>query len=241
MHKHTLKALGLSLIAALGLMAFSAGAAQAGEIQVEGSAALATGRTVNATQEGEGTLLVPSLNIEIVCKKLTAANTTVTSGPLGTASAEVLYEECVVWSIQKETEKLIEVLTSCQILASGATKTKGHITAKGVGKIILHNANTETFLLAEGAPFATVEFTKGIGCALTNPVKVSGAVVFKVVTGNLIPSAANKVVKPLIEASKTLQKLIGDKLLYGVNEAFIDGSALLELTGSHAGLKWGAL
>jgi hypothetical protein len=246
MHKHMLRALGLSLIAALGLMAFSAAnALAAGEILVEGSAALATGRTATGKQEGEGTLKVPALNIEIVCKKLTAgAGTKIISGPLGTLLAEVLYEECVVWSIKKESLELIEVLTTCQILASGATKTKGDITAVGTGSVVLHNIN-EVYLLAEGEtvggvkqPFATVEFTKGIGCPLATPVKIIGSAVFKHITGNLNTGAA--VVEPLIESSEAIQKLLGDKLLYGVNEAFIKGSALLALTGTHAGLKWGA-
>jgi hypothetical protein len=240
--KHLLRTLGLSLVAALGLMAFGAvGAQAAGEILVEGSAALATGRLFAKKQEGESTLLVPSLNIAFVCKKVTGGGT-ILSGPLGTFLLEALFEECVVWSVSKETKKLIEVLTSCQILASGATKTKGHISIVGVGGVILHNIN-ETYLLLEGEkgeivqPLATVEFTKGIGCALSNPVKLTGAIVSKVVTGNLNTGAA--VVEPLVESSEFIQKLIGDKLFYGVNEAFLDGSWLWRQAGIHAGLKWG--
>jgi hypothetical protein len=251
MHKHMLRTLGLSLIAALGLVAFSAANALAapepGQVLVEGSTTLANERTVGAKQEGEGTLLVPGLNIEIVCQKLAAGtNTKVISGSAGTALAEILYQECVVWSTEGSPQKLIEILKSCQILASGVTKTVGDITATGVGKVLLkEKGSTETYLLAEGEtvggvvqPFATVEFTKGIGCPLATPVKITGTAAFKVGAGNL--NTSPEVVEPLVESSGAIQKALGGVLKYGINEAFIDGSALLKLTGSHEGLKWGA-
>jgi hypothetical protein len=248
MHKHMLRALGLSLIAALGLMAFSAAnALAAGEILVEGSAALATGRTVGGEKDGtvENTLKVPALSIEIVCKDF-SVNGTVLSGPAGTALAEVLYKECVVWSIKKETLELIEELKTCEILASGATKTKGDITALGIGGVLLHTG-IETYLLAEGEtvggvkqPFAIVEFTKGIGCPLSTPVKVTGSAVFKVVTGNVNVGGDGPQVKPLLEASEAITALLGDKLLYGINPAFIKGAGKVFLTNTDVGLKWGA-
>jgi hypothetical protein len=250
MHKHLLRTLGLSLLAALNLTAFaSTGAQAAGQIKVEGSTALATGRTVGAERDSLfQTVLVPTLNIEIVCHNFSVEEGVITSGPNGEGLKKVLYEECVVWSTEENAKGellLVEELTSCQILP------EGHITASAKLLVFLHGpaGKEDTYVLAEpdtagklGSEgiFGQLKFTKGIGCPLPTPINMTGSIVFQVLAGDL--QLGPEVVKVLIESSKEIAKLFPcDVVKYGENVAYVDGSAWLFLTGTHKGLKWGAL
>jgi hypothetical protein len=251
MHKHLLRALGLSLLAALGLMAFAATGAQAsGKIKVLGSIPLATGATVGAERDSLfQTLLVPALNIEIVCHNFSVVEGVITNGETGTGKAEVLYEECVVWSTEENAkgELLLVEELPCQLLDS-VTGKAGHIRAKAKLLVILHGKAGEenTYVLASpqevGASFAVIKFTKGTGCPLPTPVNITGSTVFQILEGDLNLHPTEEVVKVLIENSKVLSKLFpSDVLKYGENIAYVDGSAWLFLTGKHLGCKWGAL
>jgi hypothetical protein len=249
MHKHLIRALGLSLLAALGLMAFAATGAQAsGQIKVEGSTALATGRAVTGESDSLYLILVVlPLNIEIVCHHFTIEEGEITSGPNGEGKVKFLDEECFVWLIEENVkgELLLVEELPCQILDS-VTGTVGDITAKAKFLAILHGGTGKenTYVLAEplvaGGNFTTIKFTKGTGCPLPTPVNVTGSTVFQVLAGDLL--LGPEVVKMLIENSKELSKLFpSDVLKYGENVAYMSGSAWLFLEGTHKGLKWGAL
>jgi hypothetical protein len=237
MRKHVLKTLGVSLLAALGLMAFVMASAQA-EIKISGSAALATGKSVTGAQEGLPKLLVPALGIYVDCKKFTVlAGSTIISG---TALATILFEEC------EEYAETTNALLPCEIEDGGLGGKKGHLTAKANIKTILHKERT--YLLAEpdGQAFFTKFRNGGAECNLPRNVEIKGpegktaSTVFKVVTGDT--TAGPEVLEPLIESSAAICELFpADVLTYGTNPACIDGAAKLKIsTLSHEGLVWGA-
>lgn len=250
--KNLLKALGLSLMAALGLMAFTAVGAQAanltpaqqvhGDIYVLGSkTTTALDAKVEGTQVGTGILSVPALAIEINCTSFK-----VISGLLGEAghgTAEVLFEGCVVNGINEKGE-LTGVLP-CTPLDSGAVKTEGHIRAKALVLVILHENKDyllfEQVNLESAQPLSLIEFKSGTGCPLPLKPKVTGSVNFEILTGDKHSGGA-EVVEPLIKASnKAGQELLSDALLYGINPAFLSGHAKLFLIGAHKGCTWGVL
>jgi len=244
MQKHLLRVLGLSLLAAVGLMAFATAGAQAAEFRILGSAALATGATFGGSQIGTGTLKVPTLNIEIVCQKLSVLEGKILSGPAGTALGKILFEECVVWSIKSGTLELIEKLP-CQILdISGGSGKVGHITATANLQVFLH-INGKTFILAskdgENRPFAIANYTSGTGCPIPLKQEITGNTVFKLVTGDLTGGGA-EAVELEVESNEAIPALFpADVLKYGVNTAFVISKDKLFLTGAHKGCTWGAL
>jgi len=241
MQKHLLRVLGLSLLAAVGLMAFAAAGAQAApETRILGSSALAINETVGGSQIGTGALKVPALSVEIVCNTLSVTEGKILEPSL--ALGKILFEGCVVWSIEKVTLKLIEVLP-CQILDSKNGNKIGHITAAAFLKVFLHT-DGRTYLLASpdpaGSAFAVVNYTSGTGCPIPLKQEVTGNTVFKVVTGDL--TVGPEVLEPEIENNEAIAKLFpADVLKYGINEAFVINKALLKLTGAHKGCKWGVL
>jgi prepilin-type processing-associated H-X9-DG protein len=233
MRKHALKTLGLSLLAALGLMAVVAGSAQAaGEVKVAGSTSLATGATFSGVQEGLGTLLVPAINFRIVCHSGKVLSATVLSGPLGTALGTVKFEECLA---QDESGN---PLNDC-VIEEGKT-----ITAKGSLQVLLHN--NDSYILATGDlgpenEFAVVKIEQPSLCPIgTLTMRVKGTLGFKVLAGDLTLGGA-EVEKILIDTSQAIQSLLGDTVKFGANTAFLDGSAEVSLTGAHVGMKWGML
>ncbi|HXS32384.1 MAG TPA: hypothetical protein VN758_01255 [Solirubrobacterales bacterium] len=232
MGKQMRRVLVLSMLAAVSAMALAASAHAADEVKILGSSALATGLTASITQEGSGALVVPALSIEIVCESATGTGTII-SGPAATASATVLFEKCEVFAINAKQE--LGELLPCHVINESGNL---HVDAKGTGKVVL-NAAKEAFLLAEGFPFATVKFLSGTGCPLPLKTEVKGQAVFKLVTGN-----GSEVLEPLIQSSETIQKALGagDKLLYGINEAFVKGSAKTRLLGeTHKNCTFGYL
>lgn len=242
-YKHALRVFGLLLLTALGPMAFAAAGAQAGEIKILGSASLATGEIIDGEQIGEGTLSVPALNIEIVCKKMSIHEGKIISGPKGEGLAKLLFETCKIWTVAKGTLKLVEELKVCQILDEGGTV--GQITARVLVLVVLHGLFT--YLLAEtdppNPPLAVVKLTSGLGCPLPLKTELSGSVGFRINAGDLSGGGA-AVVKMEIEAGNEItQKLLGDSLKYGVNEALLINKTWLGLSNilGHIGCTWGAL
>jgi len=219
MRKHLSKTIGLALLAALSLMAFAVASAQAGEIQVGGTAALATGTSVSGEQIGSGTLLVKALSIEILCETGTAAGKVI-SGPLGTAEATLTFSKCKVFPINAAGE-----LTSKEALPCIVEEP---IVAKGSGEVVLHEGRS--YLLAksaEGVPFTIIKFS-GAECTLPLKNEVKGTQAIKVVTGDLNVGVA--VVEPELEATDAIQELLKAELLFGKNKSFLIGKAKVKVS-----------
>ncbi len=252
-NKHVVKVLGLSLMAALGLMAFTAVGAQAANLSppfTHGKTfvlGVNTGLTsVIGTAEGTGTLLVPALSVEISCTDFEVLNGTVNSEGHGTA--KVLFLGCQVFSINAKGELTSAEPLPCQLLDSVSGKV-GHVTAEALVLVALHENKDylifEQLNLVETTPLATLKYTAGTGCPIPLKQEVKGRVVFEILTGDKHNGGAeveNAVGAKIQGGSKVTQELFTSKLLYGINESFIDGKANLKLTAeAQKNCKWGVL
>jgi hypothetical protein len=248
MHKYGLKALGVSLMAVFGLMAFFAIGAQAanlsdggvaGNFRVEGLSTLVKGTKFTGTQEGAGKLLIGSKNAFVECK--TGTVTAAEGLSESEVTATVLFEECATFEDKLNAEKKFPELKACDVL--GEPASTGKVEAKGIGKAKLHEG--ELYVLLSGSPFATLKF--GEECGIGVKVAVSGSVVAKVISGS------TEATSHLIEFSEAIQRLFqkrnavtdafeaGDRLLYGAAEAFITASANVSLTGTHVNKNWSVI
>lgn len=229
-----LKALVLSGLL-LGLMAFSASAAQA-EVGAKWFVVNSGGTNVEVTTAG----LSPQLEIKELEEKTATLLFTTKGGTkvaiLCTAAAfdeggkliseggvslgRVLFSGCSV--------KLNGVAApACQAHSVG--KATGEIlTLKAKGLLVLDKETSTTSKLVklvpdEGTSFAVI--LMGEECSIGEEVPVTGELWLK------DPSVSTAAVEHLI--SEGLKKLVA----LGV-EATIDGSALVKLSGAHVGLKW---
>jgi hypothetical protein len=234
--KFGLRAFGLALMAALGLMAFTAVAAQAeepvgtpGSFLVKGEKTLAKlGVTFSATQLGTGTLLVPG-RVDILCTSGTA------TGEFHNESdvlVEATFSGCTPW-------QPVTVLGASHVTKVACTVAQP-IVAKALGKPRLHNGGK--YVLLEGTAGANQLFAsvllEGPECPLTKHNEVKGSVVAQIDNSDTT--------EPTLLFSHTIQKLFqigtteGDRLKFGTLEAYVDGEAKGKLTdAAHVGLTFG--
>lgn len=269
MRKHGLRIMGLALMAAAGLMAFSASIALAvnlnlGDEFYSGEAAVGlinsgtefpTGLTTQEAkgmQIGSARLLIPGKGVEIVCAKgeLTSAvggneyenfkTGTMNKGGYGKGTARA--KECTVQEINAEGKLTGKELKSC--VPNGT----GEVTAQGLGLVKRHEGLTYGILVplvtskatAEANEALTSSFTTitfGELCSLPPIVKITGSV------GEAAPTT--DAIKPkrsadtFSAAGKAIQTLLGTKLKFGANEAFVQGEGEAELVGKN--VPWGAM
>ena len=248
--KHGLKALGLSFLAVLGLMAFTATAAQAsglvlvlkadkiGSLPKPFTVGI-TGREHNALA-ANSRLLILGLNFEIFCHTAVVSEGTLTDK--GSGHATITFQTCLAQGLVAGTDTLTGAI--CEI---------PNIVAKTKYLVILHSGNVklvpDNAVLVAGA----AEHKKGTGlpyilflpldlltfasvlnhteCALPELSNVKGCVVAK------LEHPHGHLVEHLI-STKGMLALFGCKLNYGANEAHLDVDAFVSLTGPHAGLLW---
>lgn len=237
--RHGIKVLGLSLIAALGLMAFTAAAAQAGEFSLTNGTPETTGTftakgVASESIEGSvalGELLVPGLGISFHC---TGGNITGTvllkdASSKAIAHANILYTGCTV-----KGNKFCQVYeTHANMLAE---TNVGNIAASGLGELILMGG--QHYLLVESASFATLYLlTSAKGCTLPLENAVNGSTVLFI--PNALTQSQNQTLIPLTQAE--LETLFPNhKLFYGTQAAWLDGgTATVALSGVNKGKKWG--
>lgn len=239
---HLLRLLGLSLVAALSLLALTAANAlgEKGVFKINGSpVSSALKAQVLGVPEEQTVFLFSNLNFEIVCKTFTTVEGELLSEGIG--SLKLLYEGCISWvtSENKATGeiKLTEELP-CKI---------GHAKFDALLLVISHAFRT--YLVAEGKknakgetqPLVLFEHKKDPFCPVLpeDPV-LRGSEAFQLAPGDL--QVGPEVVEPLIKAgSLALQELLKTGVLYGALKVFVHGSARLGLSGAHAGLPWGAI
>ncbi|HXS33589.1 MAG TPA: hypothetical protein VN758_07455 [Solirubrobacterales bacterium] len=242
--KNLIKALGLSLMAALGLFAFTATGASAanltpathvhGKILVLGSEHLLANFTGHAAL---GQLLVPTLGVEIHCK-LASIEGVLLSGLKGEALATVLFEDCKVYEWNGTT---LGGQLPCNISNGGANH---HITAKAILLVVTHEG--KLYIVAEpdvaeplkaGEPFVEIKYESGKGCPIPLSQKVTGSYAFEI-TGLLHPITTLNITP----GNAALQTLLGTGLFYGVSAATLDpGAATIALSGIHLGCTWGII
>ena len=222
--KRGLKALGLAFLAVLGLMAFSAGGAQAsGTVLVEGLSAPFTvgisGEAHNALAS-DSKLLILGLNMEIFCHAASVSNGLLSSS--GTGTATITFETCLAQGVSGGA-------------LTGAVCELENIVAKTNALVILHSGNPYVqFTPSDGLTFATV--INETECALPEEAKVKGCVVAGVERAN-----EDEVTKLI--TTKNIASLFGCSLSYGANAAHLSVDANVKLSnsvhGNHSGLKWG--
>jgi hypothetical protein len=222
--RHALKALGLCLLAALGLMAVSAAGAQAdGHVYVNG---VLLEKHIDWTAEIEkhsillSTVGKTNTPIEILCELLTVDDGLILAGEV---TGILLFSMCETY--------LNKVL-------SGACKPAEPIEAKIKGLPILHNGHNYLLLepLEAGKPFTTISL--GAECSIGEKFEVTGSIVLKD-CNTLKDLAVEQEVHLVEEALRSL--FPSDGLNFGVKSATIDGSANITLLGEHAKLPWKAL
>lgn len=230
MRNHKLRALGLAVLGALSMMAIFAAGAQAQAFLINEANAGALKATVTGAQEGTGQLLVKQRGINIKCTGFTVNSGLIESTTHG--QGEITFEGCKVFNHNGDG-----ALAVCTVHSSGAANEI--IKASALLLPVLHGGGN--YVRAEHTktgevlnPFTTIEVL-GASCAARGTYATKGSVVAEVT------AATNNTVTPLINLSETIQKLLGDVLSFGAFEAFINGSATLSLTGTHAGMKLGVV
>jgi hypothetical protein len=242
--------MGLSLMAALGLMAFAVAGAHAANLKISEHVrgeSLILGKSLKASSSGatEGGvgILVPNLGMEISCTSFDVLEGVLNpTGEKGHGASTLLFLGCKVFPIEKVAPfKLTsENALPCLPLDS-VSGEDGSIREKALNLVIVHEKKDYlVFESVTGVPFAEIIFSAGTGCPLPLKTVTTGQYGFEIVTGDT--HTGSEVTEPLITAgNKSTQELLGLKLLYGANEAFLDGSAKLVLTGEHKGCTWGFL
>jgi len=239
--KYGLKAFGLAIVAALGLMAFMAVGAQANWLYLEGGVAheLTSNELVEVTKHSsDGTLLIEGVNIQFLCQTITGGDVLLEPGNATTANATGKVEFGTCTAIEKSTGKE----------AAKCNPINQPIKAAGKAKIFLHT-NGQNYVLFEPnknakgelEPFAVIEVSEL--CALTETSKVTGSLVAE--CGELNASSVfvqedckNHQVKHLLRQAP--EALFPTHILkYGTHKSTIDGIAAAELAGvGHKGQSW---
>jgi hypothetical protein len=216
--KNGLKALGLSFLAVLGLMAFMAAGASANWL-VEGKELHVTEEVAVKTHV-EGNLLVPAQKLEIKCTIVEGKDLLLQA--LSTlASGKVAFKGCVTTQNGK--------------LAPNCDPINQPITAGGTAHLILHNGAEYVLFKPVGGLFTTVEFDPA-KCALVEDSEVTGTLVAECLTEALgAGNCLNEEVAHLLRAHAN-QALFGAGLFFGENSATLDGIAATALAGKAA--KW---
>jgi hypothetical protein len=202
----------LSAVAVLALMAVSAVGAQAAEFWV-GSVGSFLLATLSGAQVGAGKLLVEKRGITITCQK-----GAVTSGALETKTSGKVtteFKECTVLNYSDNKE--LAACTALEPIKAEATIFPGeHSTFKQI--------EVEESLI-------TAIVISGAACASKGIYPVGGLISAKVIKNGAVVNE--------IEFSRTYSELIKDALKFGAFPAFIDATLKVELTGAHAGIKFG--
>jgi hypothetical protein len=215
--KRSIKMLGLTVMAALSVMAFSAVTAQGAELNVAGSLLAGTAELEGVT--GKGNLLVSPLGLNIECTGGTAVSKdTSNSGGEAHGTATVKFTGCVVVKSEK----------TCLLYPSSEAREKKVETGTLLASGKLRAASTE-YLLAEenGKPFSTVFMSKGL-CTLPPENTVTGSAALKVDAGTT--EAKSHTVLDVTSAEEATLKVA---LKYGNETAELDGNTgTVSLLGS---------
>jgi hypothetical protein len=243
MSKYGIKVLGLSLLAALSLMALGAGAAQAvtHEVKILGKTFAELGideESISGKTNEAGSFLVKSQNLTLKCQKFTILEGRISltlpsppAEPITSFRKKILFEECKTFEFEETSQQLACIFRDD--VEPGLTVE--HVTAEVSMKIVLL-AETR-YLLAEppmGRPwFTKIDFedVKPGSCPLPELVEVSGSALETV--------SESEAVKLLLKAApESLQKEYGVKFKFGESKVTVDGSMWLTLSGSHQGCSW---
>jgi hypothetical protein len=241
--KHGLRALGLCLVAALGLIAFSAAAAQAAPPSwlVLANTTLVKTETISGKLHSPTALLKSVIGVTKTPILIHCSTLTVTDGLLfGTSSGAGV--EGTALGILKFTNCLTLLEEGGVFVDSPNCKPAEPIEAAVKALLILHS--TKTFILFEpdsGEVFTSIKFVAP--CVLPESTNITGEVVAECVKAanlNEEEPCLSDIVSHVIQPLKVPTLVATNVLKFGKNEASLTGAAALELSGAHAGKVWGA-
>jgi hypothetical protein len=232
--KNGLRAFGLCLVAALGLMAFSAAGAQATTGWLVNGSFITGNTAIHASAHTEAVLLTKQLgaHIVILCTTLETEEGKLTSGTVE-GLIKLKYKNCQ---------------TLLDNVVTPACKPVEPIVALAKFKAILHGTPSLTYLLFEpdgpaGTPFAHIKFNKP--CVLFPEVLVEGSVVAECLNESLETMngealhrdlCLTDLVHHLIQEAPN-QALFGDGLFVNGEPAHLSGIANALVTNP-AGATW---
>jgi hypothetical protein len=251
---------GVLIAAALGVLAFASSAQAITELAsgffINGAQVGALKASFTKKQLGRGTLAIPALNTEINCEKFSVTNGFINSTTDGEGT--FLYEECSVLTI---TGGLVE--QPCNIVVTHTGDKKHHITATAL-LLPAELTDGSPAILVEFKGKILME--EGTECTLPKTTEIKGEVCFKIAKEGI---HKNETVEPELETNEAIQKSCNprltlegtefsgtlaereklekegkgflDKILFGVNEAFVTAKADIALSGVHLGKTLGVL
>jgi hypothetical protein len=250
MRKHGLRGLGLALITALGLMAFSASAQaitlkEGGWLKSNGTyLAAATAEKIKGEQAATGLLELPAKNAAILCEKALVEEgsienkkkiTVKTDEGEGHGKAKLLFLKCKVFDftggvVGKELTACTEALE-----APLADKTNKHITTTVLILLHKHVPNGLFYLLLEPllGKTAFVTLTFGGACALPEELTIKGSVSCEILPQTPDQTQYTFDIDLLAAAGQCgddFRKLTGSPgLSFGGSPAYLKGKAVVEL------------
>ncbi len=218
-YRQGLKALGLSLLAALGLMALTASGAQAsGTFLIEG---LSPPWQAEVTGQGENILesylQVLKLNVKLGCHVVQAAGSI---NNVGHGHGLLYFTECLATDSEGNVGE-------CEFLEP--------LEARVLILVILHSDSKPYMLFSPlvGSVLLAIK-EHNLFC----PFLLDGGI-----TGSVVASISNPNgddVTKLISSKNMLLLFPADKLFFGAHEVHLSADGLVSLAGKLSGLKWGA-
>jgi len=194
---------------------------------------------ISAQQLGRGTLTIPGLKTEINCEKFSVQAGTVINTATD-AEVKLLYEEC---TMLEEGAPLAE-LAGCEIVVNHEGDNKRHITTKAL-LLPAELTDGSPAILAEKIE-ATVLTEPEKGCILPKTTKIKGELCLKIDNNETTEPEllSSTEIQSLCVERPTLEALtegagVKDKLLFGTQEAFVNGNADVHLSGEHNGYSFG--
>lgn len=233
--KHGLKVIGLSLMAALSLMAIAASSAQAVELghwytrATPGGAETLLNSTGTLVVEKDvmPTLEVAGLNVKVLCTDVESESATIESTGKG-AAALAFKTSCEARSISPDAK------LPCTVAES--------IKASVLALPFLHSDGKVYYLFepSAGTTFTTLKFG-GAECTLPEEVKVTGTAVVEECLHHDFNVFLLRHLLQEASASLFSSGTLKDALKFGAQSARLNGSIWLKLTGAHNDLEWKVL
>jgi hypothetical protein len=223
MHRkqQAVKLLGISLLAALGLVVTIAPAAQAGNFRIEGGQ-LGEGKSAEMQGSiGASQFAVWGIGLQIKCESGHLEGKIISGGKL---SAKIVLLACTV--VGSKFCKLYPTAADME-----AETNAGQITSASAGEMHLHSGAYYAKFASEN--FNTV-YIGGAACTLPEEMVASGSVAMA------IPEATTEMVtRSYADISSETEALLGVNIACAGESASILGSSgTLSLVGAHAGKKW---
>lgn len=216
-----LKMLGVSLVASLAMLAFSAVAAQA-DYLIEGKTFAALGieqETFSISSDAPSKLVASELSTEINCGKTMLTGGTILL--LGVSHGNLTLEECT----------FLDSFSSEEVPAC----TVDNFTLSLLGQTITHNGvKYILFKPTTGGVFTRIKVL-GKECVVAGEHELKGTFASSINAGSLATHT-------LSLANAALATLLGDSLSYsGFAASFTSPSLLMKLTGAFAGKAWSVI